>query len=184
MLDLTDKVLQNCIQVDGERFTVYTDFRVWIKFARCIRLLNENKMTDFSFLFVTEIPLDMDKSLVELIEFFMNPNPLPKLTKGEQPNDAIPYDYDIDSELIFSAFYTQYGIDLYTVDMHYHKFKALFIGLKDTKLTDVMEIRSTSEKRLQKLKTSWLIEYSKPKDETSKRLEECLGKGGNLSLIT
>lgn len=183
MLDLTDKALQNCIQVDGETFTVYTDFRVWLKFERYIKLSNENERVDLSFLFVNQMPLDMEKALLELTQFLLNPNPLPKLIKEEQPNHTIPYDYDVDSELIFSAFYSQYGIDLYEVELHYHKFKALFTGLKDTKLNDVMEIRGSNDKSLQKLKRAWLIEYSKPKDEISKRLEECLRNGGDLQSV-
>lgn len=53
------------------------------------------------------------------------------------------YSYEFDDELIYSAFKTQYKIDLQDIDyLHWWKFKAMFNGLnEDNKIIEVMGYR-------------------------------------------
>ena len=62
----------------------------------------------------------------------------------------IAYDFTIDSDLIYAAFQQQYGIDLSTVKMHWFKFAALFQGLKDTQLNELMYYRTVDTSKLPK----------------------------------
>lgn len=52
------------------------------------------------------------------------------------------YDLEYDSEYIYAAFLEQYGIDLSDIPyLHWWKFLALFKGLHDCKMTDIMGYR-------------------------------------------
>ena len=42
------------------------------------------------------------------------------------------FSFEHDSDMIYSAFYQQYNIDLSSAKMHWWQFKALFNGLSDT----------------------------------------------------
>lgn len=49
--------------------------------------------------------------------------------------EEIVLDYAIDADYIYAAFLSQYGIDLLDVkELHWHKFLALFKGLKDDEM--------------------------------------------------
>lgn len=54
------------------------------------------------------------------------------------------YLFSFDSDMIYSAFYQQYGIDLYTIpSLHWWKFRAMFSNLSaDCEIVRVMQIRS------------------------------------------
>lgn len=54
------------------------------------------------------------------------------------------YSFEYDAELIYSAFMSQYGIDLQDIPyLHWWKFKAMFEGLnQDNKIVEVMSYRS------------------------------------------
>lgn len=60
----------------------------------------------------------------------------------EQVIPTRPYSYNIDWQYIVSAFQELYDIDLIKSHMHYWKFKALFNNIHDTRLNEVMEIRT------------------------------------------
>ena len=52
MLDLTKKSLPNTIRVKGKDFSIYTDFRVWMKFMiEANKALLNGKGFDVAFLF-------------------------------------------------------------------------------------------------------------------------------------
>ena len=55
------------------------------------------------------------------------------------------YDFDADAAYFYSAFLTQYGIDLNDIDyLHWWKFMAMFEGLRrDNEIHRIMEIRAT-----------------------------------------
>ena len=78
---------------------------------------------------------------------------------------ARAFDWLIDSDYIYSAFLQQYGIDLETADMHWHKFLSLFNGLTGTKLNDIISARlyvkpSKNDKKdgMEEIKNAWKLE--------------------------
>ena len=136
MIDLTI-ALPDTITVDGKAYLIKTDFREWLKFAKIVE--NEKAtLADLLYLFVDEFPqTDFSK---ELVDFFLNENPLPNYTDGS--SEPI-LDYLIDSEYIYASFMAEYGIDLISADLHWHQFKALLIGLPDeSKIKEIMSMRS------------------------------------------
>ena len=92
-----------------------------------------------TYLFAEDMPSYID--IEKLNEWATPKSELPRASG--KPMDATIIDYDLDSELIYSSFMQQYGIDITVVDMHWYKFMALIKGLSaDTKLGRVMGYRA------------------------------------------
>lgn len=179
MLDLTKALLPDSVMVSGQYFKIHTDFRYWINFGNIIKNDVKNAkgvlLTDFDFLYVDKKPNDRQKGLEALFAFYMPKRALPRTT-GEI-NDVTLYDFTLDSDLIFSAFYQQYKIDLFDekLKLHWHKFNALLEGLRETKFTDVIGYRSYSstnkkqyDQTMSELKRAWEIKEEQPLSEKEK----------------
>ena len=87
--------------------------------------------------------------------------------QDNSPNHDIIVDYVLDGEYIVASFMQAYHIDLTQCDMHWHMFKALFIGLpEDTKISQIMSMRSYRksnigyEEQCRKLKSIWTLPNS------------------------
>lgn len=162
MIDLTKNTLPDTITVKGREFKVYTDFRVWMKFEISLTKMRKDDLLSVAYLF----PDDMPKfcNINALLEFSRPKNELPRSVFSNR--DVIVLDYELDSDLIYSAFLGQYGIDLVDVEyLHWHKFLALLSGLNDsTRLHEVMGYRcyekSTEKEEIwrEKLRRAWEID--------------------------
>lgn len=139
MIDLTKKGLPNVITINGKPFSIYTDYRVWMKFEISLVHAKKSDLIDIDYLFKNEKPIYCD--VHELMPFARPHNELPR--NIGKSSDAIPIDFELDSDLIYSAFLGQYGIDLVEVEeLHWHKFLALLRGLNDSTLMhQVMQYR-------------------------------------------
>lgn len=160
MLDLSTKALPDTIEVEGRAYLLNTDYRYWIRFMRDLKESNENEFL-VSYLFKDEMPQYIDVSL--LVAWAHPHQELPR-DMGEGSN-AIAFDFDIDADLIYSAFMQLYGIDLIETDMHWYKFLALMRGIgKSTRLGEVIGYRTyeKSDKKyedcMRQLKRAWEIE--------------------------
>ena len=137
MIDLRKKGLPSQIEVGGLFYAIKTDFREWIKFGEIIKQPFE--IYDLAFLFVENVPLVVDFTK-ELLEFYENKNATPNYNDKSSERTL---DYILDGEYIVGSFMSAYGIDLTTVDMHWHLFKALFVSLPDTsKINQIMGMRA------------------------------------------
>jgi hypothetical protein len=137
MIDLRVKGLPSQIEVGGLFYAIKTDFREWLKFGEIIKQPFE--VYDLAFLFEENVPLVVDFTK-ELLEFYENKNATPNYNDKSSERTL---DYILDGEYIVGSFMSAYGIDLTSVDMHWHLFKALFVSLPDTsKITQIMGMRS------------------------------------------
>lgn len=138
-MDLTKKGLPNVVMIGGSPFPIYTDFRLWLRFEIEVSRMKRSDQIDIAYLFRNERPDYCD--LRELFVFSRPRNELPRSIGNS--NDAIVLDYELDADLIYSAFLGQYGIDLIDVEeLHWHKFRALLGCLNEsTKLREVMGYR-------------------------------------------
>lgn len=170
MIDLRKKGLPNVVYFDGKPFSIYTDFREWIKYSEIIKSPDAT-LGDIAFLFKNEIPVgDFSPAL---FEFYANPNITPT---GEGSSEVL-FDYIQDGEYIFSSFLQVYGIDLTEVDMHWHKFKALFISLPaECKMGQIMGDRGYKEdkRKYEEIAKERKRDWSLPQKEidTSKVMDE------------
>lgn len=163
MIDLTKcNALPDTIVDKGREFKVYTDFRVWIKFEISLTKMRKNDLLPVEYLFPGEAPKFCN--INSLLAFSRPRNELPRQVFGN--SDVIVIDYELDSDLIYSAFLGQYGIDLVDIPhLHWHKFLALLAGLNDsTRLREVMGYRcyekSTEKEEVwrAKLRRAWEID--------------------------
>lgn len=170
MIDLCKKVLPSTVDVEGNAYEVKTDFRDWLNFLlkRKNNAIKEPK--DFDFLFKDKKPNDFFAAFNELCDFCDRRNELPR--KIPTSDNRIIFDFEKDSDLIYSAFWDCYGIDLMTVDLHWYQFNVLLDGLHDTKLNQIMGIRAydkndhaTAEQNAEKLRQAWEIEIPLTEEE-------------------
>ena len=160
MIDLHKKKLKDSILVNGEDYAIRTDFRYWLCFARTLK--EAKSVMDFDFIYNGNAPADRSTGFEGLASFYNPPAPLPR-PDGSGGGKVV--DFAQDADLIFSAFWEQYGIDLTEKDLHWHKFLALFRGLHDTKLNEVMGYRCHDEgdksdfkKFMARMKAAWALE--------------------------
>jgi hypothetical protein len=175
-LDKLDRARQDRVWVDGEDYLIHTSFHFWVAFGKKFERLQREGIKEFP-LFELDylykvitvggkdygVPEDRAKGYEELCKFYYNDQPLPH-PAGKQTNIRA-IDWLIDSEYVYSAFLQQYGIDLETTDMHWHKFLSLFNGLTGTKLNDIMSARfytkpSKNDKTdgMEEMKNAWKLE--------------------------
>ena len=98
--------------------------------------------------FGDNVPEDINAAKDFLLWFYRGGVPLSETEEKDENSDAEPYlesrrvyDFEYDSDYIFAAFMEQYGIDLSEARMHWWKFRALFRGLHDCKITEIMGYR-------------------------------------------
>ena len=163
MLNLSRKELPNAIEVDGNSFLLNTDFRLWIKFWQMIQ--EEHTWEDYYFLFQNAHPVGM--FLNQLLSFYLNPNSTPNVESDDEEDAERTVDYIEDGEFIYASFMQAYNIDLMDVDMHWHKFLALFRGLPDdTYIKKIMGYRgykkqnNTSKDVYEEYKEIWKLPLS------------------------
>ncbi|MDR2048369.1 MAG: bacteriophage Gp15 family protein [Treponema sp.] len=145
------------VWIHGIEYPVKTDFYLWIKFGQ----LTEGRKTivpdEVNFLYQWKIPEDRETGFRELVKFYENRQPLPR--PSGKTYGIIPYDWKLDSEYIYAAFMQQYGIDLIKTNLHWFDFCALFNGLVNTKLNDIISARHGKEKKgpLAEMRHAWEI---------------------------
>lgn len=186
-MKLTKAILpKSIILSNGKIFEINTDHYYWFRFSEIIRG-KSYLLTDFDFLYKSRNPEDkpstveeMQEAYEKLCEFFYEKKEIPRPTGDSDGTRTI--DYEIDADLIYSAFMEQYGIDLVSTPLHWHKVRALLEGLHNTKLNEIMGYRSwrrtgsgklsDHEREMQKLKMAWSL----PDDD-----DEVIGEGDELN---
>ena len=173
MLDLTTKALPNTITVNGRAYSIYTDFRIWLRFFQDWGKAARGEHVDVAYLFKNDHPVHV--SLTDFLPFYQPESPLPRQIGAEDSGKTI--DFTLDADLIYAAFLQQYGIDLTEVDLHWHKFLALLRGLNGTRLDEVMGYRAykrskkSQDEIYEDLRSAWEIPEEVTKEEKTE-LEE------------
>jgi hypothetical protein len=140
MIDLSKVTdLPDTITVSGKPFCINTDYQFFITFVTMATAPHQYE--DYNFMYKREIPSDLAQGFEKLKEFASPKRELPR-DIGEESTEVL-LDYEKDGDLIYSAFWKCYGIDLKAQNLHLHwyKFQSLLMGLQDTKLNKVMEFR-------------------------------------------
>lgn len=140
----------NTITVDGVEYPVNTDFRAWVRFQGILLAdeTNDDKAAKICDLMV-EIGLPQTKeSLDAMLQFYAGASTENNTGGGK---NVRAYDFEKDSEYIFSAFLDSYGIDLTTAELHWWRFKALFKSLpEDCQMCKIMMYRTIDLKKVPK----------------------------------
>nr|DAZ26003.1 MAG TPA: hypothetical protein [Caudoviricetes sp.] len=140
---LTDK-LPDYVVVEGREYQVYTDYRNWVNIELMLSsgtTTAEGLAEVLELCYVDALPPSLDLALQGLYKFYTcGKQPVEKSHKLSK-NKAI-YNFDVDAEYIYSAFLSQYQIDLQTADLHWWTFRSLFTSLnEDNMIVKIMQYR-------------------------------------------
>ena len=136
------------VEVDGKKYRIHTDFRRWIELGSIMSdgaiPMGEKIVKALSLCYLRDsLPPSVEGAIYALLGFYAGAQKQPQAENENNHRKSPVYDFEYDAEYIFAAFMAQYKIDLSETDMHWHKFRALFLGLgEDNKICKIMEYRA------------------------------------------
>jgi len=153
-LDKVNRSRQDRVWIGDEDYLIHTDFCYWISFGKIHDKIQRGEkilLSEFNYLYnVTTlkgkdygIPENIEEGYRQLVKFYINEQPLPKDVGRYSKVKTL--DWDIDSERICEVFLREWGIDLETTDMHWHRFQGLLNSYLYN-LDKVMEARLYEKK--------------------------------------
>ena len=178
-------LLPSSVKIDGTEYEINSDFRTSVLFSLLMEddnLSEEEKVLQALNLYYPVIPDNLEEA-IEQIKWFYSCGKLdnPIGNKKARAISKKVFDFEVDANYIYSAFMSQYNIDLQDIEeLHWWKFKALLEGLKeDNKLSKIIEYRSVDlskikDKEQRKFYKDMQKQYSLNKEskEELKLLEE------------
>ena len=138
------------ITVEGVKYAVETDFRMWISFQSIMtgRAGDEEKAAQV-YALMEHLGLPASEAALEAMVDFFEGASADRAGAGESRTPA--FDFERDSAYIYSAFLAAYEIDLTTARLHWWKFKALFQALPDDcEICKIMRYRTVDLKDVPK----------------------------------
>lgn len=142
--------LPESLLIDGKEYRIETDFRVWIRFQNIsTKSKNESEKMNHLIEFLSKLSLPFNQAACEaVLDFFMGVSCEKNTGRA---SSRVTFDFEQDSEYIYSAFLTQYSIDLSIEQIHWWKFKALFKALgSDLEISKIMLYRGMDMKDVPK----------------------------------
>lgn len=141
------------VLIDNMEYEINSNFRESILFELLMQdntILEEEKSIMALNLYYNKIPHDINEAVRQMLWFYkcgkLEEDSHSEGNKGINNNGKVKqiYSYEHDADYIYTAFLTQYGIDLQDIDyLHWWKFKAMFKSLKeDNQLSKIMGYRS------------------------------------------
>lgn len=193
---LIDK-LPNSVVIDGMEYAINSDFRTSIQFEilMCRNDIDKaEKLSNGLILYYPIIPANVLEAIEKIMWFYSCGKDNNVANNNENVNINKIYDYNYDDDYIFSAFISQYRIDLNSIDyLHWWKFKAMFKALnEDNKIVKIMEYRSMDISKIKDKgqkdfyrKMKKIYEIPMPKEERQKldEINNILLNGGDISKI-
>ena len=141
-------LLLDRLPTEHEGLKIETNFRSFILFELLMQdntVDVENKIALALNIFYKDVPTDLKKAINVIIWFYARGDTDKKSGKkvAKSGKERI-YSYEHDANYIYSAFLSQYGIDLNEIEyLHWWKFKSLFEGLNDeNKICEIMGYRA------------------------------------------
>jgi len=138
------------VEINGQIYPINTDFRTSILFELMFEEpgLSEEEIiyNSLDLFFGDNKPEDLDLAIESILWFYTCGRKKEESGGGGDGKSDIKriYSFEHDAEYIYSAFLTQYGIDLQDIDyLHWWKFRAMFNSLNDDLLfTKIMSFRA------------------------------------------
>lgn len=172
-------IILDKLPTDYEGLKIETNFRSFILFELLMqdRNINENNKVLLALnLFYKEAPKDIKKGIDGILWFYTRGNNEQNNKSNEKNNKKRIYSFEHDANFIYSAFLSQYKIDLNEIDyLHWWKFKTLFEGLNDeNKICEIMGYRAVdlskikdkeTKKKYKKLKQQWALPDERSEEE-------------------
>ena len=144
--------LPTSFSIDGKKYEFNYDFRTSILFCLLMQdteLTEEQKILQGLQLYYPVLPSNIEEAYKKILYFYSRGKEIEDNKKVKQGkrifkrNNNRAYDFEIDADLIFSAFMTQYNINLNRDNLHWWEFMSLFNSLKDdTEIVKIMNYRT------------------------------------------
>ena len=141
--------LPDSIEVCGGSYAIHTDYRYWIRFETIMldgTLEDVVKIATLLTLCYKELPPSLPEAFSAMLAFYLGRDMegqgdgKKKTGGGRRPP---VYSFEHDADYIYSAFWSQYRIDLQKEQLHWYQFKALFKSLSDdNQFVKMMEYRA------------------------------------------
>lgn len=190
------------VEINGQMYEIKADFRTSILFE--LLMFDEDISEEIKYfqalnLYLPNLPptKDFEEALKKILWFY-GCGKDDKESKGKNNSNSSReaiYSFEYDDEYIYSAFLSQYNIDLQDVEyLHWWKFKAMFKGLSESnKIVEIMKYRaidlnSIKDKEERKFYKKMKDIYSLPnpknkaEDEKLKAIEDALMEGKVLNI--
>ena len=191
-------LLPKKVDIDVKYYEINWYFRTSILFEMMmddVELSDEEKLIKGIELYYPVIPENLEEAIEKIIWFYS----CGKETNNESgtvsnsKNDKI-YSLEYDDEYIYSAFLSQYGIDLQDIeDLHWWKFKAMFKSLnEENQIVKIMGYRAMDipndmpndqKDFYRKMKKLYELPRSKSEIEKVREIENALLGNGDLSKV-
>nr|DAG86785.1 MAG TPA: hypothetical protein [Caudoviricetes sp.] len=188
--------LPRSIRIGDIDYPIRTDFRTWIKVESILKDSNIPDGFKLSMIYIIcdlfygnkDISTESTDAVFDgIFSFWRMYKPVNE--KAKISHD-IAYSYDNDFDLIVSAFKQQYGINLFSDDMHWFEFKSLFDGLSESTMfrkivgyrtVDLSKVPKEQKKEYAELKDFYRIKDERVVDKkTPQEIEkELLAKVGD-----
>ena len=144
---MINKDLPVVFRLDGADYPFHSDFREWIRFES---LVNNSDVPEIvkpalmrNLIFAGKPPANAYAADCFISWFYNGGREIKKSSNSEEYLESRRvYDFEYDFDYIYAAFMELYGIDLAVIPyLHWWKFRALFKGLHDCRMTDIMGYR-------------------------------------------
>ncbi|MGL5718020.1 MAG: bacteriophage Gp15 family protein [Paraclostridium sp.] len=182
--------------IDSLEYEINSNFRESILFELLMQdddLSKEEQIAQALDLYYPVLPNNIEEALKKIIWFYncgKDSSGNEGKSSGSSGKVKHIYSFEFDCEYIFSAFLSQYSIDLADIEyLHWWKFKALFMSLnKDNKIMEIMSYRSMDlsdikdkeqRKHYKQMKDMYAIPSAKSKAEEGRinSIEDALING-------
>lgn len=198
---LTDR-LPESVEIEGTKYDINTDFRAFVRIETIMQdreASDEDKRINAMLAFLTlesterikpEHIAELEK---KLIWFYLCGKDPEQKKGGNGKKHLQSYSFAHDSDYIYAAFMTQYGVDLAEVKLHWWKFRAMFDGLNEDLLFSkiqfyrTVEIKDSLDKETKTFYRKMKKAYKLPDDVSAteadklKLIEEQLAAGGTVN---
>lgn len=142
------KKLPNAVEIGGVKYDINSDFRTSLKFEQMIQSSDMNKeetLYEGLNLYYPVRPKNEKDAIEKMLWFYLCGE---TGGQGAGKNEKPLYSAEQDFKYIYAAFKEQYDIDLIDEDMHWWKFRALFLSLNDCMFQRIMGYRAVDLKKL------------------------------------
>lgn len=139
------------MEIDGRKVPVNTDFRVGISMDSEFRKEQPDGVGLLMVFYKGSIPENIEAATDQMIEFYKGEDEDGRGDQKRKDSAKREYDFTQDADAIFASFQVAYGIDLYTVKMHWWAFHRLMFNLPpDTPFMKRVHYRTADLKKMSK----------------------------------
>ncbi|EDT26136.1 MULTISPECIES: bacteriophage Gp15 family protein [Clostridium] len=192
------------VEINGVKYKIRSDFRTSILFELLMQdndIEDELKLQQALKLYFPKLPPteDFEEALKKIIWFYGGGREEKEVNSKKNNSSSRKekniYSFEYDDEYIYSAFLSQYKVDLQDIDyLHWWKFKAMFKGLtEENTIVKIMKYRSIDlnsikDKEERKFYKEMQELYALPniknkaEDEKLRAIEDALMEGKVLNL--